>query len=168
MLSTAGEASPAASGQACWVQSAGPVCLQCPEGAPCHLHLFLPPSHAVHVSGLWMWGEKGASLAASCMDWEATCHPQALTFPERNCRMRSLLALSWVPLGAGWCTSSQAAPPTLSVHPNSQFWAPKAGWNFSPGSPDFSKALWSVGDCFRQCFPGAPGPRLVVGGGGAA
>ena len=66
-----------------------------------------------------MWGEKGASLAASCMDWEATCHPQALTFPERNCRMRSLLALSWVPLGAGWCTSSEAAPTTLSVHPNS-------------------------------------------------
>ena len=119
MLSTAGEASPAASGQASRVQSAGPVCLQCPEGAPCHLHLFLPPSHAVHVSGLWMWGEKGASLAASCMDWEATCHPQALTFPERNCRMRSLLALSWVPLGAGWCTSSEAAPTTLSVHPNS-------------------------------------------------
>ena len=59
--------------------------------------------------------EKGASLAASRMGWEATCHPQALTFPERNCRMRSLLALSWVPLGAGWsCTSCSLSASKLS------------------------------------------------------
>ena len=63
--------------------------------------------------------EKRASLAASRVDWEATCHPQALTFPERNCRMRSLLALIWVPLGVGWCMSSEAAPLALSEHPNS-------------------------------------------------
>ena len=62
--------------------------------------------------------QKWASLAASRMDWEATCHPQALPFPERNCRI-SLLALSWVPLGAGWCTPSEAAPLALSEHPNS-------------------------------------------------
>ena len=168
MLSTAGEASPAASGQASRVQSAGPVCLQCQGGYRPSQSLPASQSCSPCFRTPDVGSQKWASLAASHMDWEATCHPQALTFPERNCRMRSLLALSWVPLGAGWCTSSQAAPPTLSVHPNSQFWAPKAGWNFSPGSPDFSKALWSVGDCFRQCFPGAPGPRLVVGGGGAA
>ena len=168
MLSTAGEASPAASGQASWVRSAGSACLQCPEGATCHLHLFLPPSHAVHVSGLRMWGKRNELL------WQ----PPAWTGKPRVTHKLSLSLreiagwdLSWPWSGSPWEWGGACQVKLhllLSQCIQTQFWAPEAGWNFSSGSLDFSKALWSVGDCFRQCFPGATGPRLVGGGMGSS
>ena len=121
--------------------------------------------------------EKWASVAAPRMGWEATCHLPALTCPFPRVTHQLSLApgesAGWdlsgpelCPLGAGRCKSREAAPRAPSAHPNSQLWAPKVGWNFSSGSPDFSKALWSVGDCFRQGFPGA-GYWTKAGEGGA-
>ena len=87
------------------------------EGATCHLHLFLPPSHAVHVSGLRMWGERNELL------WQ----PPAWTGKPRVTHQLSLApgeSAGWdlsgpelCPLGAGWCKSREASPCTLSAHP---------------------------------------------------
>ena len=101
------------------------------EGATCHLHLFLPPSHAVHVSGLRMWGERNELLwqppawaGKPRVTYQLSLAPSHVSptsshLPREKVQDEISLALSCVPWGRGGASLGRlhpALPQRIQTH----------------------------------------------------